>query len=681
MKPSTSTAQREQGRHGARRPSSPRVVTAVVLALLALATACTAVALVLAGGVTTTSLPGIAPPDPWVTWGSPILRTLTLAVAIATIGFLVSAAFLDPASKGGVVSLVGRRDLVRAGVLAVVWAVLAVAQAIVDLALILQIPLSSALDPAVLTTYGSDVPTTRSLFIMAVLALVIAAICVVSSTTGLGACLVVLACVGVSLPVLSGHGAGLGDHALALTAGAAHAVAAALWIGGLLALGVHALRADMPLERALRSFAGLALACITLLAVSGVANAYTRLESAEQLVTTSYGQIVIAKAVILLGLGALGWLMRTRVIPSSSGRVQRFLRVAGLELGLMVMALGLGVGLAMSPPPRLTVQLPSLGESLLGFAYPPPPTVGNVAVGWHPDPLFLTLCLAGTAAYVAGVWRLHRRGDRWPIGRLVSWLIGMALLAWCTNAPIAAYSQVSVGLHMVQHMTMTMLTPIFLVLGAPATLALRALRPAHGPERGPREWLVWLLGSPVTRVLTSPFYVFAVYVLGLYILYFTPLFGWLMGSHVGHVVMEMHFLISGYLFAWILIGIDPRPRPLPYWGRLLLLLLALAVHGFFAVALMMRSTPLAPEWYGVVRPDWVTDPLADSAMGAQVAWGLSEIPTVVLIIVIAVQWSRSDEREARRKDRQADRDDDAELTAYNDRLAAMDASARRRSSR
>jgi putative copper resistance protein D len=230
---------------------------------------------------------------------------------------------------------------------------------------------------------------------------------------------------------------------------------------------------------------------------------------------------------------------------------------------------------------------------------------------------------------------------------------------------------VSVGLHMVQHMTLTMLAPILLVLGAPATLALRALKPAAGNERGPREWLVWFLHSPITRVLTNPFYVFVVYVIGLYGLYFTPAFGWLMGSHVGHVVMQTHFLISGYLFYWVLIGIDPRPRPLPYWGRMMLLLLALGIHGFFAVIMMMGSTPMAVEWFGIVRPAWVTDPLQDTLLGGQVAWGLSEIPTLIVLIVIAVQWARSDERDAVRRDRQADRDDDAELRAYNERLARM----------
>ena len=342
-----------------------------------------------------------------------------------------------------------------------------------------------------------------------------------------------------------------------------------------------------------------------------------------------------------------------------------------LDLLVMAIAVGLGTALASSPPPRIEIPLASYGESLLGFAYPPPPTVAAVALGFRLDALFLVGSLVAAGLYIAGVIALRRRHDSWPVLRTISWLLGIGIVIWCTNAGIASYAQVSVGLHMVQHMTLTMMAPIFLVLGAPATLALRALPTARGNERGPREWLVWFLHSWITRVLTNPFYVFVVYVIGLYGLYFTPAFGWLMGSHVGHVVMQVHFLVSGYLFYWILIGIDPRPRPLAYWARFVLLLLALAVHGFFAVALMMGTSPLAAEWYGVVQPPWIGDALHDTLNGGQVAWGLSEIPSLIVLIVIAVQWARSDDREATRRDRQADRDDDAELRAYNERLAAL----------
>lgn len=652
----------------------PRSLPAVLAsAILAAALAAMAVALVVAGGGYLAPPPGIPDPGSVVVWGTPTLRLLTDAAGIATIGWLLAASVLDPAGKGGIVSRAGRADLLRASISAVVWAVLAMAQMVFTLADVLGVQLDQAASPDVVSTYALEVPLTRALVVIALLAVVISVGAFTASTTGAGISWLVLACLAAVLPALAGHGAGLGDHALALSAGVAHTAAAVIWIGGLVALAVHAARRDVPMSPPARRFSAIALACFILVAASGMANAYSRLDAPGQLMTTGYGQVVIAKAVLLIGLGSIAWVMRTRIIGTlgQASRAIAFARIAIVDLVVMALALALGVALASSPPPRVETQFASFGESLLGTAYPPSPTAASVAFGFRLEPFFLVAALVAAAFYCAGVVRLRSRGDRWPWGRTIAWLLGIGVVIWCTNASIALYAQVSVGLHMVQHMTLTMLAPILLVLGAPATLALRALRPSHGTDRGPREWLVWFLHSWITRVLTNPFYVFFVYVIGLYGLYFTPVFGWLMGSHVGHVLMQIHFIVSGYLFYWVLIGIDPRPKPLPYWGRLLLLLVALSVHGFFAVAMMMGTTPMATEWYGIVRPEWVTDPLQDTLFGGQVAWGLSEIPTLIVLVVISVQWARSDDREARRRDRQADRDGDPELVAYNARLAHL----------
>lgn len=653
--------------------SSRPPLALISLALIAALVSVLAVALVVAGGGYEAPIAGLPDPGAVVVWGAPTLRLLTDLAALATIGFLLAAGVLDPAGKKGVVSPAGRVDLVRAGIAACVWAVLALVQMVFTLADILGLPLSRALDPQVISTYANDIPATRALMAVALLAVVVAGGCFVSSTTGAAMGWLIVALLAAALPSLGGHGAGLGDHALALTAGVTHVLGAFLWIGGLVALALHAVRRDIPMQRSVERFSRIALIAFILVAASGLANAYTRLDSISQLVTTGYGQVTLVKVFVLIGLGLIAWQMRHRVIQSvSRSRGQVFVRVAALELLTMGVAIALGVALASTAPPRIETQFASFGESLLGFAYPPAPTVTSVMLGFHLDPLFLTGSLIAAALYCWGVARLIARGDKWPWGRTISWLLGLGVVIWCTNAGISTYAQVSVSLHMTEHMTMAMLAPILLVLGAPATLALRAIRPSHGNERGPREWIVWFLHSWVTRLLTNPFYVFFVYVIGLYGLYMTPAFGWLMGSHIGHIYMQLHFLFAGYLFYWVIIGIDPRPKPLPYWGRFMLLLLAISVHGFFAVILMMSSDlSLASEWYSVVQPPWVTSLVEDSLTGGQIAWALAEIPSVIVMIVIAVQWARSDDRESVRADRQADRDDNAELRAYNDRLARI----------
>jgi putative copper resistance protein D len=654
-------------------------ITAISAALIALGIVAMAFGLVVAGGNYQPGLPGLPDSGPIVGWGLPILRTLTDIAAVVTIGWLLAATVLDPSGKNGIVSKTGRADLVRATWCAAIWAVLALVQMLFELAYVLGLPLSEAMSADQISTFVNEIPATRALFVMAILAVVVAIGSVLTSTTGAGAAWLIISVAAATLPALAGHSSGLGDHALATTCGVAHVVSVVVWMGGLAALAVHAMRRDIPLQRAVQRFSTIALVAILLAAASGFGNAYTRLDSASQLFTTGYGQVLLLKTGLIVGLAIIGWAMRQNIIGTlgNASRAQVFARIAGLELAIMTIALGLGVALASSPTPRIAVDLPSYGESLLGFPYPPAPTFWSVVGGFHLDPLFFTASLIAGALYIAGVVRLRRRGDAWPFMRTVSWVAGLLVVIWCTSSGISLYAQVTVGLHMLQHMTMTMLGPIFLVMGAPATLALRALKPARGNERGPREWLVWFLHSWLTRVLTNPFFVFFIFALGLYGLYMTPLFGWLMGSHVGHVAMQLHFLFAGYLFYWVLIGIDPRPKPLPYWARLLLLLVAMAVHAFFSVVLMMGTTPMAVEWYGIVRPPWITNPLLDTLQGGQVAWAVSEIPSLIVLLVISVQWSRSDEREATRNDRRADRDGDAELNAYNEQLAAMAARDKR----
>ena len=132
--------------------------------------------------------------------------------------------------------------------------------------------------------------------------------------------------------------------------------------------------------------------------------------------------------------------------------------------------------------------------------------------------------------------------------------------------------------------------------------------------------------------------------------------------------MVIHFLVAGFLFAQVLVGIDPIPRRPPYPLRLLLLLATMAMHAFFGLSLVTGEALLLADWYGAMGRTWGLAPLADQQAGGGIAWSVGEIPTVALAILVAVMWSRSDARDAKRQDRAADRDDDAALKAYNEML-------------
>jgi cytochrome c oxidase assembly factor CtaG len=228
------------------------------------------------------------------------------------------------------------------------------------------------------------------------------------------------------------------------------------------------------------------------------------------------------------------------------------------------------------------------------------------------------------------------------------------------------------SMHMVAHMLLSMLVPILLVLGAPMTLALRALPTAgRGEPPGPREWLLAALHSRVSRFLTHPIVATAVFVVGFYGLYLGGLFDAAVSNHAAHVLMNVHFLLSGYLFYWVVIGIDPTPRQIPQWGKVGMVFASLPLHAFFGVVLMGTKAVLGETFYRSLQLSWHTDLLGDQRLGGGIAWAAGEVPLVVVMIALLIQWRRSDQRTAKRLDRAADRDDDADLAAYNAMLAEL----------
>ena len=106
---------------------------------------------------------------------------------------------------------------------------------------------------------------------------------------------------------------------------------------------------------------------------------------------------------------------------------------------------------------------------------------------WRVEWLFLATALLAIGLYLAGVVRLRRRGDAWPVMRTVSWVVGWLLFVYATNGVLGIYGRVAFSWHMTLHMIEAMVVPIFLVLGAPVTLALRTLRARRDGTLGPRE--------------------------------------------------------------------------------------------------------------------------------------------------------------------------------------------------
>lgn len=671
--------------------------------LLALAGAA-AVAVVLGVAFSGAALPVVLrDPGPFVRWGLPLTKTLVELAAALTIGSLVLAVCVlprrAPATRGAAaphpVSLRRSRAVVDgraypavltlAGLAAVAWTVLCLVQLILTYASVAGQPIGGPTFGAELSVFVGQISLGRTLLGITIVAAATSALALAVATPTGAAWTTALAVVALVFQAQTGHASGTADHELAISSMFLHLLGVAVWVGALAALAVLIGRLGADLGPAVARYSPIAAWCLVAVGLSGTVNAVVRLGGLEGL-GTRYGTLVLIKVVGLAALGAAGWTIRRAVVPhlttADGARASRatllFWRLVVVDMLVMGAVAGVAVALSSTAPPAPAVvpSYPTSAEIVTGHPLPPELTALRWLTEWRWDILLAGLCLAGLVVYVRWVLRLRARGDTWSTVRTASWVVGMLLLAWTTSGGPEAYGHVLFSAHMVQHMVLAMVIPIFLVAGAPVTLALRALPTRTDDSRGPREWILTIVNSHVARFVANPLVAALNFVGSMVLFYYTDLFELSLRYYGGHLAMVVHFTLVGYLFINALIGVDPGPRRLPYTQRLLLLFATMAFHAFFGVTLVSGDTLLVANWFGLTGRPWGPSAIVDQQIGGSIAWGLGEIPTVVLAIFVAFSWARDDERTTRRRDRKVEREGDVELDEYNEmlaRIAARDA--------
>lgn len=611
----------------------------------------------------------LVPASPLVTWGLPAVRALHHLGLLLAIGAGGTAVLLLPGPGRREVTALDplRRRTVRLGAAgALLWAVSSLA----------LIPLggleaTGAHPDQNVWTVAMNGELGRIQLSIALLAALAALAYGLARSTVLACWGLAFAGIGAASLGLAGHAGSSLDHVNAVNAMSVHLVAVSVWAGGLLVLFLLSGGMDEPqMATAIRRFSPWALASVIALALSGLISAWIRMSQLSELVTTGYGRLVLVKAIGLVTLAVLGALQRRRL-----GERIRFRHLAMTEGGVLAVVIGVSIALGRSAPP-VPQEIPAVGDlkvlSLVGYLPPErefsPSALFTVV---QPDWISLALAAAMAGLYLTGVVRLTRRGDAWPWVRTLCFLAGSLAFAWVLNGGAAAWGRFRFDAHMVQHMAMMMIVPPLWVLGAPVTLLSRAIAPRTDGSRGVREWVLAILHTRYSQLISSPPVAGFIFVGSLILFYFSPLFELAMVHHLGHVLMTVHFLASGYLFAWVLIGIDPAPRPINPVLKLITLLVTLAFHAFFGVAMVSATWLVAQDWYtelGMYTLDQLT---LIQTRGGTIMWAISEVPTVGYAIIVAVLWMKSDDRRARQYDRKAERDGGAELAAYNAYLASL----------
>lgn len=601
---------------------------------------------------------------------SVIFKYLSLVGSFATIGTLLAMAFLLLDTEGRLSTQAEKLRRLLWGS-AVAWAVGAFATIVFTLATILDQSISVALDPTALKSFITQVTLGQYLFVETLVALLVAALAFQVKRILSAVLMLILSLVGLVAPVFQSHAESSGSHGLAIGSLVIHVVALSMWVGGTIAIALLDPE-DRPI--AVRRFSELALWSVIAVVASGSVNAWVRLDF-QGAWNTAYAYVVIAKIAMTLILIAIGYLHRRNLAKRDRIDWVGFGRLIFAEALIMILTVAMGAWLSSNhAPERPTIAISEISPP------PPPPTWSRIFFSYEPDALMIGLLITAVALYIKGVVVLTRRGDKWPVGRTISFALGVSTIDFATSGGLGLYAHFSFSYHMIAHMILGMIAPIGIVLGAPITLALRTLPQGRNKnERGVRGTLLAALHSKLAVFYTNPIVALAFFDGSLFALYFTGLFGSMMQSHAGHLFMNIHFILTGLLFFHVIIGIDPNPRRIPHLVRIVVVFAAMSIHAFFSVALMSSTSLIDKGYFASLKTPWLTDLLADQQLGGSIGWAMGEIPILLALIVTFISWVKDDSREVKRIDRNVARaaamgqpDDLAEYNQYLQELAKRD---------
>jgi copper transport protein len=311
-------------------------------------------------------------------WLARLVNHVSLA---AVVGLLLVPAWLlgDTAAPA-----MSRRASRLAAVAASIWALSAVAIFVFGLSNAAARPLPEALDPVLLSRFAGT-RLGSSLAVQATAALVVAGLAATARDRVTAAVALVGALLGAAGPAWWGHAGTADPLAVAVVSTWLHVAAASLWVGGLLAvtvlvLGSSTSMAPLPLTLRFSAVAGWAVVAVGL---TGILNTVLQTSAVTQLADTTWGRMAVAKALLLIGLAAFGWVHRRRSIPrlrtaGAGGAARRlFVRIAVVELVIMLGSMALATTMASGMPAeaeaaaRIQTFTAPLGEGVVEVTLDP----------------------------------------------------------------------------------------------------------------------------------------------------------------------------------------------------------------------------------------------------------------------------------------------------------------------
>ena len=290
---------------------------------------------------------------------------------------------------------------------------------------------------------------------------------------------------------------------------------------------------------------------------------------------------------------------------------------------------------------------------------PAPLTGSAVATAWHVNVSVIAVSLVVAGLYVAGTVRFRRlRGERWPVHRTVLFCgLGLGGFALTTMSFLGVYQQVLFWARSVQIITLLMVVPFFLALGAPLGLAI---------ETGPR-WLSGgiraVLASRVARLVTFPAVVSGIFLATPFVVYFSPLYEATLRNRGGAWALGFGLTAIGYLYYWTRLRLEPVPKEYPHLVSVWITFAEAIADGALGLTLMLGHHLVAGDYYTALGRTWGPSPKQDQVWGGGALWLIGDLAGVPFLGAL---WRRMFQ-----EDRVRAAEVDAELDALDAREAAV----------
>ncbi|WP_104140728.1 cytochrome c oxidase assembly protein [Arthrobacter sp. ZGTC131] len=569
---------------------------------------------------------------PAVAWGLPIAKLVFNASAACTIGALMLALFaLRPKENAFRLAL----DL--AGLSAAVWTAAASVTSLLTFHSLANLALFSDGSGGAFVSFLADVDAGRLGALTILIASAVTFLCFAARSQRYVPLTAVLALAGLFPLALNSHAAGSGSHPDSTVTVVIHMGAAAVWLGGLIAVVIlrRALTPDR-VSTVVRRYSTLALGAFVALAVTGFLAAWAGVGSIEGL-ASPYGIIIAAKCVAFVVLGLFGALHRRWVIrrldKNPAGGAMTFTVLAVAELAVMGAASGMAAALARTPPPAVTRT--GFSEETLRI-----PSLVDPFLSWKPDPMWTLACGFAVFLYLAGTRRLRRQGRPWPRYRLMLWTLGMALLFTVTSGGLRVQQEYLISAHVLTQMALMTVIPLLLVPASPLTLAAQVINHRADGSVGGAEVLRLAL-RPFLAATATPYVPAVGLAAVLAVLYYTPLLEYSSRTQLGYGAMSLLALLSGCVFVASLAGSagdspasGPASKLMSIGGAAVLY----AIHGW-ALSQQPDQQPDSrkQEWLITVQQPWDLSVMGVPEPAGAAMWILAAGTLGVAAVTVVVQ--------------------------------------------